>query len=57
MLYASDLSTTPTQSLIEPPQRMECLAMLQEYRRKVSFPMTQQYNAQFRNRTESRQPY
>ena len=35
------------------PRRVNCLVTLREYRRKVSFPMTHRYIAQFRSQTES----
>ena len=58
------ISTTPTRSLIRraifgqtgPPTRIDCLALLWEYKRKVSFPGTQRYISLLRNRTRSRQP-
>ena len=43
-------------SQTRPPRRVDCLVPLWEYGRKVSFPRTQRYITQFRNRTESRQP-
>ena len=56
------LSTIPTKFDMlfifiqtEQPLRVDALALVWYYRQKVSFPKTQQTNAKFRNRTESRQ--
>ena len=64
ILFALRLSTTARRSLIRyaslnqtgPPRRVDYLAPLWEYLRKVSFRRTQRYISQFRNRTGSRLP-